>query len=164
MQGQLRYRGFDTTIELDVVRRQEGTDPAALRFKETLDHLRDGEVTYEDWRLLASRVQSQVPEDVARFKDALRIYSTTDRVLDYNFGKLRDLNRPVLKVNSLNNCPHAAQASTEDAGNLQATLFLSIGAPCVHAVPFRSTLIALRYPCEASPSRVTTEEVRKRRF
>ena len=84
MQGQLRYRGFDTTIELDVVRRQEGTDPAALRFKETLDRLRHGEVTYEDWRLLASRVQSQVPEDVSRFKDALRIYSTTDRVLDYN--------------------------------------------------------------------------------
>jgi ATP-dependent DNA helicase PIF1 len=91
------------------------------------DRLRYGEVTYEDWRLLASRVQSQVPEDVSRFKDALRIYSTTDRVLDYNFGKLRDLNRPVLKVNSLNNCPRAAQASTEDAGNLQATLFLSIG-------------------------------------
>jgi len=96
MQGQLRYRGFDTTIELDVVRRQEGTDPAALRFKETLDRLRDGEVTYEDWKLLASRVQSQVPEDVSRFKDALRIYTTTERVLDYNFRKLRDLSRPVL--------------------------------------------------------------------
>jgi ATP-dependent DNA helicase PIF1 len=62
MQGQLRYRGFDMTTELDVVRRQEGTDPAALRFMEVLDHLHDDAVTIEDWKVLASRVQHRCPK------------------------------------------------------------------------------------------------------
>jgi len=120
MQGQLRYRGFDTTIELDVVRRQEGTDPAALRFMEVLDHLHDDAVTIEDWKVLAS-------EDVHRFKDAFQIYATKEKVREYDFAKLRDLNRPVLKINALHHGPRAEHASTEDAGNLEATLLLSIG-------------------------------------
>ncbi|OXV08435.1 hypothetical protein Egran_03803 [Elaphomyces granulatus] len=104
MQGQLRYRGFDTTIELDVVRRQEGTDPAALRFMEVLDHLHDDAVTIEDI-------------------DARRCAPDTT----YTFAKLGDLNRPVLKINALHHGPRAEHASTEDAGNLEANLLLSIG-------------------------------------
>jgi ATP-dependent DNA helicase PIF1 len=64
---------------------------------------------------------------VPRFKDALRIYATKEKVREYNFAKLRDLNRPVLKINALHHGPRAEHASTEDAGNLEATLLLSIG-------------------------------------
>ncbi|KAN0083390.1 hypothetical protein V8E54_002478 [Elaphomyces granulatus] len=83
---------------LDAVRRQEGTDPAALRFMEVLDHLHDDAVTIEDWKVLASRVQTQVPEDVPRFKDALRIYATREKTLDgvlfeepFDFDRFRRL-------------------------------------------------------------------------
>jgi ATP-dependent DNA helicase PIF1 len=39
----------------------------------------------------------------------------------------RDLKKPVLKINALHQGPRAAEVSTEDAGNLHATLLLSIG-------------------------------------
>lgn len=128
IQAQLRYRDFDTTIELDVVRRQEGTDPIAQRFKQALDHLREDALTYEDWELLASRVQSQVPADLPRFKDAIHIYSRKEEVREYNFVSLRDSKKPVIKINALHHGLRAAEASTEDAGNLQAILLLSIGS------------------------------------
>jgi PIF1-like helicase len=97
IQGQLRYRGFDVTIELDVVRYQEGTDPMAVRFKEALDHLREDAVTYADWELLASRVQSRVPADIPRFKDAIHIYSRKEEVREYNFCVSRRLEEASLK-------------------------------------------------------------------
>jgi hypothetical protein len=125
--SQAKETSYSVDSILDAVRRQEGTDPAALRFMEVLDHLHDDAVTIEDWKVLASRVQTQVPEDVPRFKDALRIYATREKVREYNFAKLRDLNRPVLKINALHHGPRAEHASTEDAGNLEATLLLSIG-------------------------------------
>jgi ATP-dependent DNA helicase PIF1 len=40
---------------------------------------------------------------------------------------LGDSKKPVLKVNALHRGPQAAEVSTEDAGNLHATLLLSIG-------------------------------------
>ncbi|OXV07665.1 hypothetical protein Egran_04570 [Elaphomyces granulatus] len=82
----------------------------------------------EDPGHLQINLDGKAGTDVPRFKDALRIYGTRDKVQEYNFAKLRDLNRPVLKINALHHGPRAQYASTDDAGNLEATLHLSIGS------------------------------------
>ena len=76
LQARALYHEFATTIELEVVRRQEEMDEQAIRFQQALDNLRDDRVTREDWQLLSSRVQSVVPSEIPAFKDAIRIYST----------------------------------------------------------------------------------------
>ena len=124
---QLYYR-FNTTIELDVIRRQAGTDSRAQQFRDALNHLREDAVTLEDWRLLSSRVSAVVPDEVGGFEDAVRIYPRKDDVREYNRTKLRDLRRPVIKINALHEGKDAEKASTEEGGNLPATLLLSIGA------------------------------------
>ena len=48
LRGQFLYRAFNKTIELNVVRRQEGQDIEAIAFKEALDHLREEAVTLDD--------------------------------------------------------------------------------------------------------------------
>jgi hypothetical protein len=78
--GRQLYHRFNTTIELDVIRRQVGMDSAAQRFRDALNHLREDTVTYEDWRLLSSRVSAVVPDEVGGFEDAVRIYPRKDNV------------------------------------------------------------------------------------
>jgi hypothetical protein len=50
--GRQLYHRFNTTIELDVIRRQVGMDSAAQRSRDALNHLREDTDTHEDWRLL----------------------------------------------------------------------------------------------------------------
>jgi hypothetical protein len=40
LHGQGLYRAFNITIELDTVRRQDGSDEQSIRFKEALHNLR----------------------------------------------------------------------------------------------------------------------------
>ncbi|OXV08373.1 hypothetical protein Egran_03865 [Elaphomyces granulatus] len=77
--GRSLYRSFATTIELDVVRRQEGTDQRAEAFREALEHLREDEITHQGWRLLCFRVQSVVPQEIPMFNDAIHIYARKHR-------------------------------------------------------------------------------------
>ena len=44
MQGRLAYTGFNRTIELSTIMRQQGHSSDAIRFRATLDHLRNGDV------------------------------------------------------------------------------------------------------------------------
>ena len=126
--GRQLYHRFNTTIELDVIRRQVGMDSTAQRFRDALNHLREDKVTYDDWKLLSSRVSAVVPDEIESFKDAVRIYPKKDDVREYNRSKLRDLRRPVARINALHEGRGADKASSEEAGNLSATLLLSIGA------------------------------------
>ncbi|CBX97430.1 hypothetical protein LEMA_P105610.1 [Plenodomus lingam JN3] len=101
----------------DITRAQE----LYKTFRRCLDHLRVDAVTIDAWRLMPSRVQSQI-SNASDFDDAIRIYAWKESVRQHNHTKLRDLNVPVVN-NLAEHTGHAraADVSTEEAGNLQAT-------------------------------------------
>ncbi|KIX01245.1 uncharacterized protein Z518_08970 [Rhinocladiella mackenziei CBS 650.93] len=121
------YRAFNQTIELDVIRHQEGQDEEASAFRKALDSLWDDRVSVNDWQLLSTRVQSVVSSEIPAFADALRIYSTKQQVADFNHDRLRDLRRPVFVVHASHEGIKASNATTEEAGNLQTAIPLSMG-------------------------------------
>ncbi|KAF7137061.1 hypothetical protein CNMCM5793_006912 [Aspergillus hiratsukae] len=125
--GRNAYRAFAVTIELDVVKRQEGVDETAVRFKQALDRLREDKIEREDWELLTSRVQSVVPNEVPLFRDAIRIYPFKGQVETYNHDRLRDSRQPVIRIQAVNTGRGAAKASTDEAGGLSQQIELSIG-------------------------------------
>ncbi|KIX03299.1 uncharacterized protein Z518_06851 [Rhinocladiella mackenziei CBS 650.93] len=114
------------TIELNVIRRQEGQDEEASAFRKALDSLRDDTVSVDDWQLLSTRVQSVVPSEILAFADALRTYSTKQQVAEFNHDRLRDLRRPVFVVHASHEGIQASNATTEEAGNLQTAIPLSM--------------------------------------
>ena len=126
--GRNAYQQFNCTIELDVIRRQEGNDDESNAFKQALDNLRDQSVTVDDWKLLSGRVQAVVPWEIPQFENALRVYFTKERVNTCNHDRLRDLRRPVININAIHTGRRAEEAESDVAGNLHAQLPLSIGA------------------------------------
>ncbi|EED12032.1 conserved hypothetical protein [Talaromyces stipitatus ATCC 10500] len=125
--GRLLYQTFNTTIQLNKVRRQTETGANARAFLEALQHLWVDELTLQDWEILCTHVQAVVPNKVERFKDAICIYSRKAQVYEFNHNCLRDISAPVLRVPATYQGSRAAQASTNEAGNLHAKIHLSIG-------------------------------------
>jgi ATP-dependent DNA helicase PIF1 len=129
-----QYRQFDITIELRTVQRQMGADNAAVGFRLALDHLRERCVTVDDWALLCTRVQAQLPlGEVMTFDDAVRIYTTKADVVDYNEFKMRELDSPIVVLEAVHEAPSATlrsaakKASTSEGGNVPVLLPLTIG-------------------------------------
>ena len=127
------YLLFNRAIQLDVVRRQQGSDEMAVPFKQALRNLREHSVTYDDWKTLSKCVHSVVPEETARFTHSLTIYFTKGHVRQHNHHHLRDLPCPVLSINAIHQGPNAHTASSDEAGNLPSQLQLSIGARVMYA-------------------------------
>jgi hypothetical protein len=115
--GQAAYQLFDRTIFLTTVQRQAGDEQA--RFRQALQELREVKLSIPSWNLLSSRVQAKLTQsEVDSFRDALRVYSTKARVNEYNYEHMVRLNAPAIQVEAKNQGKGAAQASSDNAGNL----------------------------------------------
>ncbi|KAF5128357.1 hypothetical protein E5D57_009296 [Metarhizium anisopliae] len=66
-------------------------------------------------------------QEVARFANALRVYTTKDRVNEYNHYHLDRLSRPVIQVKAKNVGLGAAAAPDDKAGNLAKQIPMCIG-------------------------------------
>jgi hypothetical protein len=109
--------------------RQQGEDETAIRFRTALGELRESKLSESSWQLLCTRVQNQLlPDEVAQFQSALRLYFTNDEVRERNYGQLAAANRPVKKILSLHTGRNASKASDEEADNLPTELLVCIGA------------------------------------
>ena len=64
---------------------------------------------------------------MASFEDAIRLYATNDATNKYNHDSQRSSGQPIFKVLTDHSDPIAANASTAEAGHLDAYLDLSIG-------------------------------------
>jgi ATP-dependent DNA helicase PIF1 len=129
--GQVLYKKFNKTITLEVVKRQGGEDKEAIAFRTALSNLRMSRSTVKDWQLLSSRVASKVrltDEDLTRFETALRIYQKRVEVQSYNHLRLKELNNPVLILRAAHRGHGASSGTTDDAGNLSATIPVSINS------------------------------------
>jgi hypothetical protein len=109
--------------------RQQGEDETAVRFRTALTELRESKLSQLSWELLCTRVQNQLlPEEVAGFRSALRLYFTNEEVREHNYGRLAAEGRPVKRIVSLHTGRNASKASVEDADNLPTELLVCIGA------------------------------------
>ena len=101
-------------MELKEVVRQQGEDQAS--FREALE-------------LLSSRLQMHfTPEEIKTFDSALRIYPTNKQVEDYNTQHLEQLDSPCIQVLAPHTGTGAKDVPSKDAGNLEVTLPLAVGA------------------------------------
>jgi ATP-dependent DNA helicase PIF1 len=129
LKGQGLYQGFDRTVQLTEVIRQQGEDDITVRFRTALAELRESRLSQSSWELLCTRVQNQLlPEEVTGFRSALRLYFTNEEVREHNHGRLAAEGRPVKRIRSLHTGRNASKASTEDADNLPTELLVCIGA------------------------------------
>jgi ATP-dependent DNA helicase PIF1 len=125
--GRNAYRAFSKTVELKEVVRQQGEDQAS--FREALDGLRFNNPTAAHWELLSSRLQMHLtPEEIKTFDSALRIYPTNKQVEDYNTQHLEQLDSPCIQVLASHTGTGAKDVPSKDAGNLEVTLPLAVGA------------------------------------
>ncbi|KAJ5111720.1 hypothetical protein NUU61_001350 [Penicillium alfredii] len=127
LRGRVFYHGFKTTIELATIFRREGNDPTSVAFRDALNHLREECLSADNWKLLTSRIQNNIPSEIPRFADTTRIYPKREQVRQYNHNRLRDLQQPVLRVTATHTGLKADEASTDEAGNPLKELHISIG-------------------------------------
>jgi hypothetical protein len=82
------------TMRLTQVMRQ-AEDIETSTFRTILDELRANEVTKVGWLSLSKRVRNQLPQEIATFDNAMRLYFKNEEVRQYNHDKLRNTGAPV---------------------------------------------------------------------
>lgn len=126
-EGQMLFRNMDKYIFLNTSLRQFGNDQQI--FRDILDRISNGKVLIEDWKRLMLRTKQNLNKnELSSFKDAIRLFTTNNKVNDYNLEKLKLLNQPIAKIEGEHNCEAAKKADPQVAGGLSATLLLSIGS------------------------------------
>ena len=67
-------------------------------------------------------------DEARRFEKSLQLFNTNVLVDEYNFGRLRDLQKPVINIKAKHTGREARNASYEEADNLHESLLICIGA------------------------------------
>ncbi|KAJ3459135.1 hypothetical protein MRS44_015208 [Fusarium solani] len=125
--GRNAYYEFDSTVQLQQVVRQQGSDQAP--FRNALQGLRSGKPIPDHWQLLCSRVQSKLTDDeIATFHDAVRIYPTNQQVRDFNRDHMERLRQAVILIHASHGNQFGNDVESQAAGNLLKTLPLCTGA------------------------------------
>ena len=89
LKGHYLYLGFNRTIRLTEVMRQQGEDERSVKFRQALSELRVSELSKESWELFCTRIANQLPPpEVVAFETALRLYFINEEVRDENSGKM----------------------------------------------------------------------------
>ena len=79
-QGCRAYSQFEKAFTLTQVMRQGGQDPEQIQFRDILLHLRNAEVTMEDWKHLMEQTPTKI-RDTSPFVNALRLFPTVEAVV-----------------------------------------------------------------------------------
>ena len=125
--GYTIYQSFETAVMLTQVLRQSGNDPLACSFRQLLLHLRDGEVTQEDWHSLLQRSPERA-DNCSEFVDAVHLIYDKKSMAEYNYDKLHTLGSPIAAIQAIHSDAVAASAKPDDAGGLHPVIFLAEGA------------------------------------
>ena len=125
--GSNSYQSFQHAVVLDQIMRQSGQDPSQALFRDILLHLRDGEVTEDDWTHLMSRTPAHIT-DTSEFTNALQLFPTIEAVVEHNVTKLHDCGQRVATIKAVHSGPNTAKASSDDASGLEPVVCLAKGA------------------------------------
>lgn len=121
---------FEGAFVLTKSHRQESND-----FKALLDRLSKGTSTLSDYNVLKKRFSSEVSSDECKsFRDAIRLFTTKDEVLDFNtevLEKLVDSTTkepvPIARIPARNNSKVASKATSDTAEGLENVLYIGKG-------------------------------------
>ena len=126
-QGMTAYQNFNKAIVLEQVMRQAGHDPEQVKFCNILLRLRDANVTVADWKHLMEQTPTNL-HDTSEFANALHLHPTVEAVVEHNVSKLRTNGQPIATIKAIHTGPNAAKAPADDAGGLEAVIFLAQSA------------------------------------
>ena len=126
-QGRAAYQTFKQAVVLDQVMRQAGQNPEQVQFQNILLRLRDAKVTISDWNCLMTRTHTRV-QDISTFSTALHLIPTVETVTEFNVAQLQASNQPITTIKAVHTGPNAAKCSADDAGGLEAVVFLAQSA------------------------------------
>lgn len=129
IQGHIVYRHINKTFILSRIMRQVGDDQK--QFRECLTRVARGEITEADYQLLATRFTVNNQNMVIQSRDVLRLISTNAEIEDFNLEKLRNLNKPVVRIQAVHNDPRAALVACDEARGLVPLLYLCEGAKVI---------------------------------
>ena len=122
-QGYRAYSQFEKAFTLTQVMRQAGQDLKQIQFRDILLHLRNAEVTREDWQNLMEQTPTII-QDLSPFVNALQLFPTVEAVVEHNVAKLRECGQPIA-INAVHTGPNASKASPDDAGGLEPVIMLA---------------------------------------
>lgn len=129
IKGQTAYRAINKTIRLTQIMRQGGETLEMIQFRETLDQLRNDNLSVVNWEFLKERAACNLhPDEVASFDNALRLYFTNREVNEYNHEKLKNCGQPIKKIVAEHSGIGAKTATREKADNLSGEIDLCLGA------------------------------------
>ena len=74
-----------------------------------------------------SRTPAQV-QDLSAFSTALRLFPTTEAVVEHNISKLHTCGQPIASIKAVHTGPNAVKASSDDASGLEPIICLAVGA------------------------------------
>ncbi|KAM5545625.1 hypothetical protein V8D89_000663, partial [Ganoderma adspersum] len=128
--GATLYAMFRESFRLKVVHRQQGDSEVQQQFRQLLDHARNGGLSTDDWKLLLTRCEGQLPlAEQTTFKDAMCLFTTADAVETANLERLIALNSPCARIKARHDGgPEAVAATTEDAAGLEPEFVVARGA------------------------------------
>ena len=106
-----------------------GSDPAQEQFRRLLSHVRDGEITTADYRLLSTRLDVHLSEEEKRmFADAPRLVASHETEQEINRRQLRNIGRPCFNLKANHQPAAARKKAAQDAGGLEPVVRLTEGA------------------------------------
>ena len=88
--------------------------------------MRNGQSMQCDWQKLCERTPQHINMD--NFKDAPRLFFDKASVAKYNYEKLSNLATPIARISAVHSGRNAKAATSDDAGGLEAVIFLARGA------------------------------------
>ena len=113
------YTLFETVVMQRQNIRQAGNNTV---FRERLMRMRNGQSTQCDWQKLCERIPQHINTDT--IKDAPRLFFDKASVADYNYEKLSNLATPVARISAVHSGRNTKAATSDDAGDLDAVIFL----------------------------------------
>jgi hypothetical protein len=129
-EGFCAYRSFKKVITLKESCRQivvPGDEPQS-QFLQALNGIRGGTCSQEHWKYLCTRAPQRIANFQDNFKDAIHLYSTNEKVKDWNLKKLKDLKKPIVLMKAINHPKSARNLSSDFFRGLENEIFLAIGA------------------------------------
>ena len=91
-------------------------------------HLRDGEMTINNWRTLITRLADSPSVNNRQFSEATSLLPRKANVDEVNYNKLRTLNCPIARINAVHTSRKASKADSNTAKGLEPHLLLARGA------------------------------------
>ncbi|MFO0089655.1 MAG: ATP-dependent RecD-like DNA helicase, partial [bacterium] len=162
--GKAAYQSFKHVIKLEEIKRQavkEG-DFEQQRFVDILSELREGRCSLEDWQFLQKRNPESIPDFEVRYADAVRLFSTNEKVDEYNTRKLNQLKKPITLIKAKNSTKTARSLASDKFRGLKNDLYLAVGAKvtlvtnlwssCGLTNGGKGTIVDIVYPTGSQPN------------